>query len=269
MNKTEALSSTPWWVVTDLDGTLMDHAYNWAPAREAIRGLQLQGIPVIPCTSKTAEEVKSFRAAAGLKDPFIVENGGAVHGETSDGELWELALGRPIAELRPVLRELAELLSEPLQPIDALSDQEAFDLLGLQGEALQLACTRRWSLPFVPPSASARQRLPDLANRLGFAVVQGNRMSHLLGAEVSKGRALEVLKQHRGGAPVRVLALGDSPNDEPLLEAGDLSVVVPGSNGPHPVFADAIARGRYQLAPACHAQGWAQAVFQYVLNESC
>lgn len=269
MNKTEALSSTPWWVVTDLDGTLMDHAYNWAPAREAIRGLQLQGIPVIPCTSKTAEEVKSFRAAAGLKDPFIVENGGAVHGETSDGESWELALGCPIAELRPVLRELAELLSEPLQPIDALSDQEAFDLLGLQGEALQLACTRRWSLPFVPPSASARQRLPDLANRLGFAVVQGNRMSHLLGAEVSKGRALEVLKQHRGGAPVRVLALGDSPNDEPLLEAGDLSVVVPGSNGPHPVFADAIAQGRYQLAQACHAQGWAQAVFQYVLNESC
>ena len=151
MKTTDALSSIPWWVVTDLDGTLMDHAYNWEPAREAIRGLQLQGIPVIPCTSKTAEEVKSFRAAAGLKDPFIVENGGAVHGETSDGESWELALGCPVAELRPVLQELEQLLSEPLQPIDALSDQEALDFLGLQGEALQLACTRRWSLPFVPP----------------------------------------------------------------------------------------------------------------------
>ena len=68
MNKTDALSSIPWWVVTDLDGTLMDHAYNWEPEREAIRGLQLQGIPVIPCTSKTAEEVKSFRAAAGLSE---------------------------------------------------------------------------------------------------------------------------------------------------------------------------------------------------------
>ncbi len=145
----------------------------------------------------------------------------------------------------------------------------AFNLLGLQGEALQLACTRRWSLPFVPPSASARQRLPELANRLGFAVVQGNRMGHLLGADVSKGRALEVLKQRSGGSPVRVLALGDSPNDQPLLEAGDLSVVVPGANGPHPVFADALAQGRYQLAPACHAQGWAEAVFQHVLNAQC
>jgi len=94
-------------------------------------------------------------------------------------------------------------------------------------------------------------------------------MGHLLGAEVSKGRALEVLKQRSGGSPVRVLALGDSPNDQPLLEAGDLSVVVPGANGPHPVFADAIAQGRYQLAPACHAQGWAEAVFQHVLNARC
>ena len=98
---------------------------------------------MIPCASKTAEEVKRFRAAAGLKDPFIVENGGAVHGETTDGEPWELALGCPVAQLHPVLRELAQLLNEPLQTIDALSDQEAMDLLGLQGEALQLACQRR------------------------------------------------------------------------------------------------------------------------------
>ena len=114
MKTTDALSPIPWWVVTDLDGTLMDHAYNWEPAREVIRGLQLEGIPVIPCTSKTAEEVKRFRAAAGLKDPFIVENGGAVHGETTDGEPWELALGCPVAQLHPVLRELAQLLNEPL-----------------------------------------------------------------------------------------------------------------------------------------------------------
>ena len=45
MKTTDALSPIPWWVVTDLDGTLMDHAYNWEPAREAIRGLQLEGNP--------------------------------------------------------------------------------------------------------------------------------------------------------------------------------------------------------------------------------
>ena len=79
-----------WWVVTDLDGTLLDHSYDWSPAKDLIRQLQQQRIPVIPCTSKTAEEVRGFRAGAGLHDPYIVENGGAVHGETPAGEPWEL-----------------------------------------------------------------------------------------------------------------------------------------------------------------------------------
>ena len=267
MITTNAVGSMPWWVVSDLDGTLMDHAYNWEPARGAIRGLQSRGIPVIPCTSKTAEEVKRFMFAAGLKDPFIVENGGAIHGETSDGEPWVQALGPQVSELRPALLELEVRLGEPLRAIDVLSEGEAHALLGLRGEALQMACSRRWSLPFVPVPLAARERLSALAEDLGFSVVQGNRLSHLLGAHVSKGRALEVLKQRLGGSSVRVLALGDSPNDLPLLEAGDCSVVVPGSEGPHPVFADALASGRYQLAPAPHAQGWAEVIHQIIFNE--
>ena len=89
---TERLSS-PWWVVTDLDGTLLDHTYDWTPAEPALRWLQQRGIPVIPCTSKTAEEVCEFRAAAKLSDPYIVENGGAIHGSSETGEDWEVALG--------------------------------------------------------------------------------------------------------------------------------------------------------------------------------
>lgn len=260
MTATTATEATAWWVVTDLDGTLLDHRYDWQPAAETIRWLKGQGIPVIPCTSKTADEVRRFRAEAGLRDPFIVENGGAVHGESHAGDPWELVLGVPAAALRPSLLELERQLEEPLRAIDALSEPEAMALLGLKGEALQMASARRWSLPFVPPSEAARQRLPDLARRLGVAVVQGNRMGHLLGAEVSKGRALAELKRRQGAGGVRVLALGDSPNDLPLLEAADVSVVVPGPTGPHPVFAQALASGRFHLACAPHGAGWATAV---------
>ena len=63
---------------------------------------------------------------------------------------------------------------------------------------------------------------------------------------------------------VQVLALGDSPNDESLLRAGDISVVVPGPSGPHPHFADDIAHGRLKLAPAPHASGWACSVLTAV-----
>ena len=41
-----------WWVVTDLDGTLLDHHYDWSPATEAIRWLQEQGIPVFPALAR-------------------------------------------------------------------------------------------------------------------------------------------------------------------------------------------------------------------------
>ena len=39
-------------------------------------------IPVILCTSKTASEVKVIRKELNLNDPYIVENGAAIYGES-------------------------------------------------------------------------------------------------------------------------------------------------------------------------------------------
>ena len=52
------------------DGTA-DHSYD--RRRQDLLPLQQHRIPVIPCTSKTAEEVRGFRSEAGLHDPYIVE----------------------------------------------------------------------------------------------------------------------------------------------------------------------------------------------------
>ena len=95
---------------------------------------------------------------------------------------------------------------------------------------------------------------------MGLTVVQGNRMGHLLGPDISKGKALATLKRHLGAEQVQVLALGDSPNDLPLLEVADIAVVVPGPDGPHPALRSGIAAGRFHLAAAPHANGWDEAV---------
>ena len=259
------ISQSSWWVVTDLDGTLMDHHYDWSAAIDAIRCLQRRGIPVIPCTSKTAEEVLGFREAADLHDPFIVENGGAIYGESATGELWHHDLGPSWRQLRPQLDALERELGEPLLALDDLSDLEADRLLGLSGEALRQAQRRQCSVPFVPPpTTESRHRLQVLAEMHQLSVVQGNRLGHLLGAGVSKGRALQILKQRLGAPDVKVLALGDSPNDLPLLDAGDCAVVVPGSAGPHPELQAGVAEGRYQLAPAPHGEGWSAAVLRWI-----
>ena len=257
-----------WWVVTDLDGTLLDHTYDWTPAETTLRWLQQRGIPVIPCTSKTAEEVREFRTAAQLNDPYIVENGGAIHGSSETGQDWEVALGPGWTALKPQLSELARELGEPLQPLDELTDEEGDRLLGLSGERLQQAQRRRWSVPFVPPSLQIQPRLEAVASVRGLAVVRGNRMCHLLGADVSKGRALNVLRKRVGPPGVKVLALGDSPNDLPLLEVADLAVVVPGPAGPHPELRVKVANGRFELARDAHGAGWAEAVQRLLSGKS-
>ena len=136
-------------------------------------------------------------------------------------------------------------MGEPLRPLDELSEAEGQRLLGLGGEALRQAQRRCCSVPFVPPSAEGRRRLEALVQRMGLTVVQGNRMGHLLGPDISKGKALATLKRHLGAEQVKVLALGDSPNDLPLLEVADIAVVVPGPDGPHPALRSGIDAGRF------------------------
>ena len=50
-----------YWIVTDLDGTLMDENYDISPAKKTLKLLSKMSVPVIPCTSKTASEVRYFR----------------------------------------------------------------------------------------------------------------------------------------------------------------------------------------------------------------
>ncbi|MGC6483451.1 MAG: HAD-IIB family hydrolase [Synechococcus sp.] len=251
------------WVVTDLDGTLLDHNYDWSAAKATLAWLKQNGVAVIPCTSKTADEVRRFRDDANLDGPFIVENGGAILGGRGH-QAWERGLGSPHSVLRQHLITLAERAETPLQALEDLTPEQVTDLTGLRGDAIHLAQRRQWSVPFLNPPADRQTLVQEAATHLGLTVVQGNRMSHLLQAGTSKGAALHALKQQLNKLTVHVMALGDSPNDLPLLNAGDHSVVVPGPQGPHPRLAECIAEGRFALAPAPHAAGWACSVLAHI-----
>ena len=265
--------ASDWLVVTDLDGTLLDHAYDFSAAAPLLRRLEQQGVPVVPCTSKTAEEVEQFQAAAGLGSPYIVENGGAIHFPHPEG--WRLGtphqpapgggvvvpLGWPRQRLRPLLDILAAELDTRFLALEDLSLEDLMARTGLSPEGAALAARRCWSVPFVPAEdqAVAIEVVESLAAARGLKVLQGNRFAHLIAPGSDKGLALAALRR---ADPRRraVLALGDSPNDTALLDGADHAVVIPGANGPHPRLRPAIAAGNYQLASAPHAVGWADAV---------
>ena len=51
-----------WLVVTDLDGTLLDHhTYSFDAAKSALEQLEERGIPVIINSSKTAREIEQLQ----------------------------------------------------------------------------------------------------------------------------------------------------------------------------------------------------------------
>ena len=255
------MTSQRYWIITDLDGTLMDHNYSIKPAIDTLNWIQSKRIPLIPCTSKTAAEVRIFRKKLGISDPYIVENGGAVYGESEHThETWEVPLGRNHNELRPLLDKLSEQLGLPLKAFEDLTEIEVTNITGLKGKAIKQAVERQWSVPFLTPPAEQHLRLKELASELELIILQGNRMSHLLDKSCHKGKAVLLLKTLLGKPNVKIIALGDSPNDKPLLEVADFPIVVPGAQGPNSCFHHELKTGKFMLAPAAHGEGWAKAV---------
>ena len=209
-------NNSKYWIVTDLDGTLMDEDYDITPAKKTLKILAELNIPVIPCTSKTASEVRHFRKENALTDPFIVENGAAVYG--------------------------------------------CYELTGLSDQGITRALDRCWSVPFLNPPDDIFENVKFICDFYNVHVFKGNRMSHLLSSESHKGKAVNKLKVYLQNNDVKIIALGDSQNDLPLLEYADIAIVIPGKNGPNKYLQNGIDNGSFRLANAPHAEGWANSV---------
>ena len=110
------------------------------------------------------------------------------------------------------------------------------------------------------PPESDRLKVKEIAMKLGTTIYQGNRMSHLLGKGSHKGKAVIELKKFLNKPEAKIIALGDSHNDLPLLEVADRAIVVPGKNGPNLTLKEGINNGDFLLAPEPHSKGWSLAV---------
>jgi len=252
------------WIVSDVDGTLMDHFYDLTPAKETITWLQRLGIPVILCTSKTKSEVKIIRNDLNLKDPYIVENGGAIYGEYSDGKEWEIILGKSYANLEKILNILSENINFKLRPLNTLSDNEATNLTGLQGESLNLMRDRHWSMPFLNPPDTFYKDLKRLCEIYDVDIFRGNRMSHLLSKTSNKGIAIKRLLNKNESHNAQIIGLGDSPNDLPLLVNSNYKIVISGINGPNKILLNELKETEFSISKKPHGYGWKDEVFKLV-----
>lgn len=240
-------------VLTDLDGTLLEpDGRLGAEARAALDELAGAGVPVLPVTSKTAAEVAWLLSRLGLAGPAGFENGAGVLGRDGVTRLSLAAV--PVEALRGVADHLRAATGAPARTIEELDDAELEAITGLAGAELERARCRQATLPLVVDNSwdeALRARTPP-----ELVLVRGNRFLHLHGRHVKADVVPALLAAVPG--PGAVVACGDAPNDLELLSSGDVAVIVPSAQGPHPVLRAALPGAR--VAPAPHGRGWALAV---------
>jgi mannosyl-3-phosphoglycerate phosphatase len=183
---------------------------------------------------------------------------------TRDGRL--LPLAAPYAAVRRVLRALRRATGGAVSGMGDLSTAEVARVTGLGPAAARRARQREFDEPFVV-ARDRRRHLPTarrLAARSGLVVSRGGRFFHLHGP-TDKGKAARLMRAllERERGPLRVIALGDSPLDAPLLRMADDAVVVPRPDGrPDPGLRRPVPRAR--VAPAPGPTGWAAAVRRFL-----
>ena len=254
------------WVVSDVDGTLMDHSYDLTPAKETIKTLQKLSIPVILCTSKTASEVKVIRKELNLTDPYIVENGAAIYGESLKNDNGEIILGEKYEFLEKILNFISKEIDYQLIPLNNLNDQEATHLTGLKGKSLRLMRDRHWSMPFLNPPIIFEEKINSCCKKFKVNIFKGNRMSHLLSENSDKGKAINALKKYSNIQNIQIIGLGDSPNDLPLLLNSNIRIVIPSIEGPNLNLLDQLRDLEFILASEPNGYGWKNEINKLINN---
>lgn len=267
-------------IFSDLDGTLLDETYSFAAAMPALEMIAARNIPLVLCSSKTRGEIERYRSRLGNREPFISENGGGIfipevsfpadargvrHEFLSIAGYRVIRLGMPYARLRQALGELRKE-GFPVTGFGDLSADEVAARTALPREEALLAQQRDFDEPFFFDGNSAEQeKLAVSVQAKGLHLTRGV-YHHLLG-DNDKGKAVHILTEiyrSRYGR-VTTIALGDSPNDLPMLERVDFPVAVQRPDGRHhPALDMPNLRRADGIGPA----GWNRAVLELLRMSS-
>lgn len=266
-------------VLTDLDGTLLDsNTYGWEEARPALDLCRKLGIPLVLVSSKTRAEMEPLHRRLLLSAPFISENGGGIFFPSEnfktrppqaffDKGLWKWSLGIPYESLIHGFREIRDELGGDLRGFSDMSIEEISYHTGLTKDNARLAAMREYDEPFMASDVHAfdRTALQKAAAKRGLSVAMGGRFFHLQGKN-DKGQAMDrVISWYRQSRRrVTTVALGDSPNDFPMLERADFPVLIR-SDQEFPEIKKAIPRLRVSLEIG--PKGWNTVVLEFLKNK--
>jgi mannosyl-3-phosphoglycerate phosphatase len=280
-------------IFTDLDGTLLDHTtYSFAPAMPALEMINKHNIPLIICSSKTKNEIEHYRKKLDNNYPFISENGGGIfiprgtfdfdiqeyccsgkkHFSASvsdiagkgrfheEGGYHIISFGASYVDLRKAIA-VFQAGGFKIKGFGDMSAKEVSERTGLSIFEAGMAKQRYFDEPFFFEGKEKKTReLLAAIKAKGFNSTQG-RLFHILG-DNDKGKSvamlIELYKKQFG--KIITSALGDSPNDMPMLKLVDCPIIVKKPDGTYVQ----IKRREIMKTDGIGPEGWNQAVLNLI-----
>ena len=262
-------------IFTDLDGTLLDHFdYGFDEAQDVINELKERNIPIIPNTSKTYAEVVRIQSKLGINTPFIIENGSAIYipvnyfnTQPEDtiliGNYWVKEFCPPRQYWLELLESLSDNYNELFQGFSKLSTEELCNLTGLTAEDAKYAIKRQYTEPLLwHGDNSNKSNFIAHMESLGAHMLQGGRFLHV-GGHADKGIAMTWLSNvfaQQFNLPVQSIALGDSHNDNAMLETADFAMQIKSPIHPFPILNRTENSFR---STDCGPKGWAECLTSF------
>ncbi len=267
-------------IFTDLDGTLLDkETYSHTAALPALQRIEALQIPLVLNSSKTVPEILSLRKQLGNQHPFVVENGAAVIIPSHYFE--DTANLEPLQPFDQDDTYCIERFAEPHATIVEIlleARRHDFQFTGF----FDMSVEKLAEITGLPESGArnAKQRIgsePILFNgdisafeaflaEHQLRAVQGGRFLHVMG-QFDKATGvnflLQAYKKHYAPASIQSIALGDSHNDEEMLNCVDTPIVI---KSPHSAQVHIEHPDRVRYSQATGASGWNEQLLA-LLNE--
>ncbi|KOC88737.1 mannosyl-3-phosphoglycerate phosphatase-related protein [Winslowiella iniecta] len=262
----------PLMIVTDLDGSLLDHhTYSWQPAQPWLDRLKQHQIPLVICSSKTASEIIPLQQQLGISGaPFIAENGALVQLDSANGDTVRHHAGKDYSEICHCLRRLRQQYQFRFSGFADFTDKEVADITGLSVSDAALARRREASESLVwRDSEEQFSAFRDALDAEGFSLTQGGRFWHVMAKGSGKGAALAWLLQSSPAHQLQrfiTVGLGDGPNDAPMLDSVDYAVVIKGHSKTPIVLSRADRLNIYETRHS-GPDGWVEGLDYFIAQE--
>lgn len=261
-------------IALDMDGTLLDPREDITPrVHHALHRAMEMGVQIVLATARPPRSVRFYHRALKLRTPIISHNGALIWDERAQCVLRHSSLPQKMvkrvidfarkcrSDVIPSVEIIDTLYSDHfgIVPVEAIPPGRRFspDVIADMSSFLHSPVTR---VMFHAPSAS----LDDLTDALtrkfksGFSLLRSeHRLLQVVAPDTDKAVALEIVAGWYNVPPSKVLAIGDGPNDVPMLKWAGTSVAM--ANAP-----DRVRQVARHIVPSNRDDGVAVALEKFV-----